>query len=365
MNEPLVSVIVPTYNRAYCLGATLDSVLQQTYPHVELIVIDDGSTDGTAELIARDYAQDKRVRYVRQANAGVVAARNHGLRLAQGDFVALLDSDDVWHLWKLEAQLAVMRARPEVGMVWTDMEAVNDAGEKISTAYLRTMYSAYRWFSTPEAIFARSLRCADLAPTLQLQLGERRAYYGDIFSLMMLGSLVHTSTVLLRRECREQVGFFRDELAPSGEDYDFHLRTCRAGKVAYLDASAIIYQVGRPDQLTRPELKLTIARHSLKAIEPFLENERHLIQLPKWMLRETLALTHYCIGEHAMNAGLHGEALRSFFRSLRYDPWQFRVYAFLPMALLPLSLANGLRRIYRGLKGVLKKGVDVQSIQPS
>ena len=365
MNKSLVSVIVPTYNRAYCLTATLDSVLNQTHQHVEIVLIDDGSTDDTVELIAQKYGDEPRVRYIYQPNAGVVAARNHGLRIAQGDFIALLDSDDLWHPWKLEAQLAVMQARPEVGMVWTDMEAVNEAGEKISTAYLRTMYGAYEWVPTPEAMFSRSLRSADLVPHLQLVLDERRAYYGDIFSLMMLGSLVHTSTVLLRRERREQVGFFRDELAPSGEDYDFHLRTCRAGKVAYLDASAIVYQVGRPDQLTRPELKLTIARHSLKAIEPFLQNERHLIQLPVWMIEQTLATSHFCVAERAMEAGLRGEALKSFARSLRHNAWQPRVYAFLPMALFPLSWSNELRRIYREAKGWWKKPQAALSMQSS
>ena len=354
MNEPLVSVIVPTYNRAYCLAATLDSVLTQTHQHVEIVLIDDGSTDGTTELIAQKYGNEPRVRYVYQPNAGVVAARNHGLRIAQGDFIALLDSDDLWHPWKLEAQLAVMHARPEVGMVWTDMEAVNDAGERISQAYLRTMYSAYRWFPSAEAMFNKSVRCAEVAAGLQDVLGDTRAYYGDIFSLMILGSLVHTSTVLLRRERREQVGFFRDELAPSGEDYDFHLRTCRAGQVAYLDASAIVYQIGRPDQLTRPEMKLTIARHSLKAIEPFLANERHMIRLPQWMMKETLAISHYCVAEHAMNAGLRSEAARSFWQSLRYDFWQPRVFAFLPMTLLPASLIDALRLQYRKTKAVLR-----------
>ncbi len=354
MQKSLVSVIVPTYNRAYCLAATLESALNQTHQNVEVIVIDDGSTDGTAEFIAQKYGDEPRVRYVQQANAGVATARNHGLRIAQGDFVALLDSDDLWHPWKLEAQLAVMHARPEVGMVWTDMEAVNDAGNLISHAYLRTMYSAYRWFPTPEAIFGESLSCSALVPALQPVLRDTRAYVGDIFSLMILGSLVHTSTVLIRRERREQVGFFREEFTPAGEDYDFHLRTCRAGQVAYLDASAIVYQVGRPDQITRPELKLIIARNSLKAIEPFLQNERQHIHLPEWMLRETLALSHYCVGEHAMTAGLRHEAARSFCRSLRYKFWQPRIFAFLPLTLLSASLTDGLRLVYRKLKGFVK-----------
>src|SRR6185436_10196720 len=114
MQAPLVSVVVPTYNRAYCLARTIDSALGQTHPSVEVIVVDDGSVDETAEMVAARYGSDARVRLIRQANAGVSAARNTGLRVARGDYVALLDSDDVWEPWKLELQVACMRARPEV-----------------------------------------------------------------------------------------------------------------------------------------------------------------------------------------------------------------------------------------------------------
>ena len=109
MQAPLVSVVVPTYNRAYCLARTIDSALGQTHPSVEVIVVDDGSVDETAEMVAARYGSDARVRLIRQANAGVSAARNTGLRVARGDYVALLDSDDVWEPWKLELQVACMQ----------------------------------------------------------------------------------------------------------------------------------------------------------------------------------------------------------------------------------------------------------------
>src|SRR4051812_13032545 len=94
--KSLVSVVIPTYNRAYILGRALDSLLAQTYRNLDIIVVDDGSTDGTRDLIAEKYSHDSRIRYVYQDNQGVSAARNSGLRLMRGDYVALLDSDDVW-----------------------------------------------------------------------------------------------------------------------------------------------------------------------------------------------------------------------------------------------------------------------------
>ena len=96
MSRKLVSVITPTFNRAYCLGRAIDSALGQTHQPVEVVVADDGSTDGTGDMIARVYGKDPRVRYVFQENRGVSAARNLGLATVRGDFVAFLDSDDVW-----------------------------------------------------------------------------------------------------------------------------------------------------------------------------------------------------------------------------------------------------------------------------
>ena len=110
LNE-LVSIVVPTYNRGYCIAATLDSVIAQTHKDWEALIVDDGSTDDTADIIQRRYGDDSRVRYVRQENAGVCSARNRGIATARGSFVALLDSDDLWEPWKLELQLAPLRYR--------------------------------------------------------------------------------------------------------------------------------------------------------------------------------------------------------------------------------------------------------------
>src|SRR5215468_12639578 len=99
--QGLVSVIIPTFNRGYILGETIASVLSQTYRHLEIIVVDDGSTDNTAGLVA---SFGHKIRYVCQPNSGVTAARNLGFTLSRGEFVALLDSDDTWLSWKVDPQ---------------------------------------------------------------------------------------------------------------------------------------------------------------------------------------------------------------------------------------------------------------------
>lgn len=119
MSAPLISCIVPTYNGERYLSEALDSVLAQTHRPLELIVADDGSTDGTAR-VAKSYGE--RVRFVSQANAGPAAARNLGVRSAEGEFVAFLDQDDLWRPEKLVRQLERFTARPELDISVTHVQ---------------------------------------------------------------------------------------------------------------------------------------------------------------------------------------------------------------------------------------------------
>ena len=128
MRRPSVSVVISSYNYAHFLGATVESVLAQTCPAREVIIIDDGSTDNSAE-VARSFGD--RVRFVEQENQGVCAARNNGARLATGDVLAFLDSDDLWLPRKLERQAAAFEADPEVGLVSCGIRYFNPRGETI------------------------------------------------------------------------------------------------------------------------------------------------------------------------------------------------------------------------------------------
>src|SRR5688500_4023597 len=265
--EPgLASVIIPTYNRAHIVADTIRSVLEQTYRPLEVIVIDDGSSDDTRRIVE---GFGTPVRYFHQPNAGVSAARNHGFRRARGEFIALLDSDDRWHPWKLARQVDVLRRHPEVGMVWTDMSAVNDKGEVIHRAYLRMFYGSYRFIRIED--ICRRIDDSGAAPgPPENAAAAAPVYEGDIFSPMLLGNLIHTSTVLLRRDRLKLVGGFDESLRFSGEDYEFHLRTCYYGPVAFLAAPSTLYRIGAADQLTAPHLTIHIARNNLRTVVSWL-----------------------------------------------------------------------------------------------
>src|SRR6266508_897311 len=124
MTNSLVSVVIPNYNCGRFLEETLESVFAQAYPAVEVIVVDDGSTDDSLQVLEK-YAG--RVNVIRQANQGVSAARNAGIRASHGELVALLDADDLWHPDKLAKQVALF-ANPAVGLVHCAVEYIDEQG---------------------------------------------------------------------------------------------------------------------------------------------------------------------------------------------------------------------------------------------
>lgn len=118
-NAGMVSVVIPTYNRANYIGQAIDSVISQSYSQTEIIVIDDGSTDDTPRVVA---SYGERVRYVWQENSGIGAARNHGVRLSSGEFLGFLDSDDLWQAEKLERQLAAFLTDSKLKLVFSGVK---------------------------------------------------------------------------------------------------------------------------------------------------------------------------------------------------------------------------------------------------
>lgn len=140
---PKVSIVVPLYNARDVIKGTIESVLSQTFQDYEIVVVDDGSVDGSGDIVR---GLDPRLRYVRQANGGVAKARNRGIAEAQGRYIALLDHDDLWHPTKLEKQVKVLDERQEIGMVITDVSMIDRSGRLILIAE-----SAYR----PSVTFAR------------------------------------------------------------------------------------------------------------------------------------------------------------------------------------------------------------------
>jgi len=341
----LVSVVIPTYNRAQLCRKAVESVLSQTYQNVEVIVVDDGSTDNTKECAS---IPDTRVRYVWQRNSGVSAARNLGLQSAKGEYIAFLDSDDTWIPWKLDLQLSVLRSLPSAGMVWTDMIAVDETDKELYPSYLALMYdSGYKHFDRE-----KHLRSAGTIEGIWLDCPAkwvgRKYYSGNIFAWMFFGNLVHTSTVLLRRSTQGSVGLFDVSLERSGEDYDFHFRTSRVGDVAYIDVSTIRYRVGATDQLTSGDMMYWVARNNLKTVTKMLSSAKEEILLPESLIRKRLAQSYAWVGREELKR--HDKNARwSLLESLKLDPFQTKVAVCYLLSFLPGQVFNWMRGIKRRL----------------
>jgi hypothetical protein len=218
-----VSVVIPCFNGARFLSEAIDSALAQTYRDVEIVVADDGSTDDSVAIVAR---YGERVHGLRQANAGPSAARNLALAAATGEFVALLDADDRFHPRKLERQVDVLRARPDVAAVYCGWQLVDADGRLL-----------------PERGW----------PTVD----------GDLLAQLVLGNLFHPVSVVLRRTVVDVAGGF-DDRCPVNEDWDLFLRASRHGTWACVDEVLCDYRIHPGQSHQRLALVHQVAREILE-----------------------------------------------------------------------------------------------------
>jgi GT2 family glycosyltransferase len=290
------------------------------------------------------------VRYVRHENGGPSAARNLGLRLARGEFIAFLDSDDEWLPWKLDVQVALLRRMPEAGMVWTDMTAVDELGRTLAPRYLQKMYSAYT-----RVTLADVMRPCGVVGNLNIAgtgaFAERPLLTGDIFQYMLLGSLVHTSTVLLRRSRVQKTGGFDESLKPSGEDYEFHLRTCFEGPVAFADVASIRYRIGAGDQLTAQSYMVHIARNNVRTLDHWLmRGKGRITSLQQGQIRRSRSNAHAWLGSEEFEAGNRAAARRHLWTSIRLGAVSGRNIALLALSICPAALSNRVLALYRAVR---------------
>jgi glycosyltransferase involved in cell wall biosynthesis len=334
--DGLVSVVIPTHNRAHIIGKAVRSALAQTYRNLEVVVADDGSTDDTRTVIE---SLGPRVRYVRQANAGVSAARNFGMRHARGEFIAFLDSDDAWHPWKVEAQVAALHRHRDAGLVWTDMAAIDGADEIVAERYLRRMYSVYNDIDIA-GILERSAPLRGLSESVPASVAPAPVFYGDLSSAILLGNLIHTSTVLFRRSWCQRTGGFDESYERAGEDYEFYIRLTSVGPVVFIDAPSTFYRVGVADQLTAPAMMLEIARNNLRAIETWLPRTPLSAGLPEYLVRRRFSESFAWLGEAELDAGHPLIAARQLSRSILLKPALDKRSLLLASCALPATMRD-------------------------
>jgi glycosyltransferase involved in cell wall biosynthesis len=243
----MISVIIPTYNRASYLKQAIDSVLSQDYfsethhpEHFELIVVDDGSTDETNKVV-ESYSQ--KIRYKFQEHKGVSPARNLGLKLSKGGFIAFLDSDDLWKKEKIRLQMEFMEAHPEAVVCCTQEIWIRNG------------------------VFVNPKK-------------KHKKYSGQIFEKVLPLCLLSLSSAFFRRRIFNEIGGF-DPSLPACEDYDFGIRLAHKYPLYFLDEPLIIKRGGHEDQLSKKYWGMD--RFRVKALQKALiwelsERERKLVK---------------------------------------------------------------------------------------
>ena len=223
-----ISVVIPTFNRISLVARAIDSVLKQSLNPYEIIVVDDGSEDGTSEMIQNKY---KSIKLIQQQNNGVSAARNNGIKHAKGDWIALLDSDDEWIEKKLENQVDRLIKTPEYDFCHTNEIWIRN-GVRVNQRKKHEKYGGY--------IFDKCLDICRISP----------------------------SSVLFRKNILDHVGWFDDQL-PVCEDYDLWLRITAEYRILFIDDPLIIKYGGHDDQLSHGVEGIEFFR--IKSLENLLE----------------------------------------------------------------------------------------------
>jgi glycosyltransferase involved in cell wall biosynthesis len=310
VRQPTVSIVIPCYNYGHFLSETLESILAQTWPYWECIIVDDGSTDNTAQVAHHFQDRDSRIKYVAQNNQGVSTARNRGLSECKGSYVQLLDADDKLEARKLEQQVAYLEQHPAVDIVYGGMRYFQEKNQSLS---------------------------ADISK--RMAFPKISGVGGEVLVFLIRRNIMVINAPLVRSSVFTEVGLFNPGLV-GNEDWEYWIRCGLAGRsFHYQDAEATTALVRvHPHSATQNVLPMLVAG---------LEIRVHLqkLQLPAGLHKEN----HYRIGLQLAKLGkyqaLHGDLFVGFKHAaqglwrMRYD---VRIMAVIFFLLVPSKVASSL-----------------------
>lgn len=250
----LVSVVIPTYNRANTITRAVDSVLSQTWKAIEVIVVDDGSTDETPKVLAK---YGDKIRFLRRANGGPSAARNTGIKAATGEIIAFLDSDDEWLPSKIEKQALLLQRTASAGVVCC-------------------VCNSQMVFSS------KSLTSFEIS---RLKPGRSEGIWTNPAEILIDRFLLFNQAAAIRREALVEAGHFREDL-PFGlnDDYDLALRLSLVGPWAFIADPLVIWHEHQSN-ISRTHNRLAVCTQTLKILDDIANSPRFSPRLPQPMFR--------------------------------------------------------------------------------
>jgi glycosyltransferase involved in cell wall biosynthesis len=294
------------------LSRTIESVLKQTCQDFEIIIIDDGSTDRTGD-IGREYARvhPGRVAYLYQSNKGPGAARNAGLKVARGEYIAFIDADDLWVPSKLEKQAVVLDKRPDIGLMYTDLCFI-DIHDRVDGHGI---------------------------------LGRRPLPRGNITLFFFFRYFMVTSSVMVRTTIVRENGFFREDIRV-GEDTDYLLRLSTLCTAEPLEEE-LVEKRYRTDSLSHLDV-IVNDRNAILIFDDFLRKKPRFFARHKRVLTRIMGMRSFTLGYRAMCNGKKSFALPYLLKAMRFEPSRKAIKCIVQLA-IPFSLFRLARRIVHGL----------------
>lgn len=305
-NVPLVSVVIPSYNSARYIADAIDSVLRQDYPALEILVIDDGSTDNTNEIVS---AYGGQVRLLKQPNQGSAAARNLGIRHASGKYIAFLDADDAWWSRKIRFQV----------------DALVQSGHKMAySRFIRWYEGADGHFSHPESEFSNAANP---------NVSDDKVVTGSPYVELLQDCIVWTSTVIVEKVELEGAGLF-DEFLRKGQDYDLWIRLSRRISMLGLEQPTALYRI-HPGSITSSIKNINYEYLILsRAIAQWGETGPDGRVPPPGKVAARLARSSFGHGLGQLKNGDPALAVTSFKQSIKHSGLSFKTLALLLWATL-------------------------------
>lgn len=321
---PKVSVIIPSYNRANYISEAIDSVLNQTYQDFEIIVIDDGSTDNTKEVLSK---YDNKIRYLYQKNSGASAARNLGINKAIGEYISFLDADDIWLPFKLKSQIDIMAKNQDVALIFTDIESFNHCGI--------VRYSLMRSQFPQETDSFKN-------KVLKINFNDGTIIKGALYEELIYGNFIFTPTVLINKNCLQREEYFDENLYIS-EDYDFWLRITQKYQVLYCN------KVTARCRLTDNSLSgdfgirpFTYSKYDGKMLEKHLKLCSKDFKL---LIKKRIINSYNVAAWGYLNVNNKYEVRKLSLRSLIYNKTQVKLYIYILISFLPLNLILFIKKL--------------------
>lgn len=286
MNGPLVSIITPLYNGQEFIGQSIESALAQTYRNFELLIINDGSKDGSYEAVS-PYLKDPRLIYIERENGGVGAARNTALARASGKYIAFLDQDDLWTTDKLAVQVPVLEQNPDIALVYSNQDFIGDDNKIID----------YPW---------------------------ETGISGYCFREMIEKNWISVLTVLVRKSVIDEVGPFKEDISGT-DDYEMWLRVTLKHKIEYIDQILAHYRFHEVN-FSKNLFKMT--ELFLKALTYVLNEHPEAIRIAGGnLVKSRMHKLHHQLGDYySWQAQDYQSGRDHYFKAILHNPYGLESY---------------------------------------